>query len=303
MSRLRISIVVAWRAGHALGDLGQIEVVVAARRRGHADEHAPGEEGGGHLLQPQPRRADRAGDHVEEDRQREHRDADAAQHHQGRFDRVERLPLQMAVALQDQGAKVGHSGLRELRRGAGCGAGRQRTRDRRHDGADGYLTSRTSLSSLTACGPSSAASWSWIGCAALMKPDLSTSSTTFTPIALSLSAESFSSLQRQRRLLLAYLVGGGLHPPLLLGRQAVPGLVADPDAVVVGLVLGHRQDRRHFVVLVREVDVDAVLGDVDHAGLQRGVDVAERHVHRLRTVGREVACPRSWSPGRVPSCP
>src|SRR5438045_1060543 len=43
-----------------------------------------------------------------------------------------------------------------------------------------YFTSRTSFKSFTACGPSSAASWSWIGCAALMNPALSTFSTTFT---------------------------------------------------------------------------------------------------------------------------
>ncbi len=96
---------------------------------------------------------------------------------------------------------------------------------------------------------------------------------------------SFSAIAGSR---LRDFVGRGLHPLLLLGRQAVPGLVADPDAVVVGLVLGHRQDRRHFVVLVREVDVDAVLGDVDDAGLQRGVDLAERHVHGLRAIGREM---------------
>src|SRR5207302_6262568 len=60
-------------------------------------------------------------------------------------------------------------------------------------GRPDYFTSRTSCRSFTACGPSSAASWSCTGCAALMKPDLSTFSTTFTPIVLSLSAESFSS--------------------------------------------------------------------------------------------------------------
>ena len=90
-----------------------------------------------------------------------------------------------------------------------------------------------------------------------------------------------------RRLDLGDLVGRRLDPALLLGGQARPRLVADPDQAVVGLVLGHRQDRRHFVVLVHQVDVDAVLGGVDHAGLQRGVDVAERHVHGLRAIGGE----------------
>ena len=98
----------ARRAGHPLGDLGQIEVIVAARRGRHADEHAPREKSGGDLLQPQPRRAQRAGDDVTEHRQREHEDAHAAQDHQYRFQLVERLPLEVAVTLQDQRAEVGH---------------------------------------------------------------------------------------------------------------------------------------------------------------------------------------------------
>ena len=40
-------------------------------------------------------------------------------------------------------------------------------------------------------------------------------------------------------------------------------------------------------MLVRQVDVDAVLGDVDDTGLQGGVDLAERHVHDLRAIGGE----------------
>jgi len=40
-------------------------------------------------------------------------------------------------------------------------------------------------------------------------------------------------------------------------------------------------------MLVDEVDVDAVLGDVDDAGLQGRVDTAERHMHGLGAIGRE----------------
>src|SRR5450432_1380505 len=56
-------------------------------------------------------------------------------------------------------------------------------------------------------------------------------------------------LERLRGLGASDLVGGRRDPFLLVDAQALPQLVADPDEVVVGLVLGHRQDRRHFVVL------------------------------------------------------
>src|SRR3954447_13870477 len=44
---------------------------------------------------------------------------------------------------------------------------------------------------------------------------------------------------RLGRLALVHLVSGRLHPPLLLGRQAIPKLVAYPNQAVVSLVLGH----------------------------------------------------------------
>src|SRR3982750_1619329 len=79
----------------------------------------------------------------------------------------------------------GYEGQSRERGARGCPLARRQNR---------YFTSRTILRSLTACGPSSAASWSCTGPAAFMKPVLSTPSTTFTPIDFSLSAESFSSL-------------------------------------------------------------------------------------------------------------
>ncbi len=53
-------------------------------------------------------------------------------------------------------------------------------------------------------------------------------------------------------------------------------------------MLGHGEDGRDFVVLVRHVDVHAVLGDVDHTRLQRRVDLAERHVDGLGTISGEM---------------
>src|SRR6266481_1795873 len=50
-----------------------------------------------------------------------------------------------------------------------------------------------------------------------------------------------------RGLRLADFVGGRLDPLLLLFREAVPCLVADPDDRVVGFMLGERHDRRDFV--------------------------------------------------------
>ena len=41
------------------------------------------------------------------------------------------------------------------------------------------------------------------------------------------------------------------------------------------------------IVLSIWIDVDAIFGDIYDAGLQRGVDAAEGHVHDLRTIGGE----------------
>ena len=133
-----------------------------------------GEERGGDLLQPQPGRAQRARDHVAEHRQREHEDAHAAQDHQHGLQPVERLPFQVAVALQDQRAEIGH--LRDQRV-----IGRAESKTRRRAALrratlrpreSCYFTSRTSFRILTACGPSSTASWSWIGCRGLHEAGL-----------------------------------------------------------------------------------------------------------------------------------
>ena len=50
-------------------------------------------------------------------RQREHEDAHAAEDHQHGLEPVERLPFQVAMALQDQRAEIGHR-LALLRRAA-----------------------------------------------------------------------------------------------------------------------------------------------------------------------------------------
>jgi len=69
-------------AGHALGDLAQVDMVVAPRGGGNADEHAPGEECRGRLLQPQPGIAEGTRHHVEEDAQSKAADEHPAQGHQ-----------------------------------------------------------------------------------------------------------------------------------------------------------------------------------------------------------------------------
>ena len=116
---------------------------------------------------------------------------------------------------------------------------------------------------------------------------MSTSVTILTPIALSFVAGLPLELERHFWFLRADISSGRQHPLLLIGAEALPQLVADPEDRVVRLVLGHRKHGRHFVVLVDEIDVDGVLGEIDDAGLQRRVDAAERHVHGLRAVGRE----------------
>src|SRR6516162_10922723 len=69
---------------------------------------------------------------------------------------------------------------------------------------------------------------------------------------------------RLRRLVLIDLVGGYLHPALLLGRKAVPQFVADPGEAVVRLMLSHREYWRNLVMLVREIDVHAIFRHIDH---------------------------------------
>ena len=69
-------------------------------------------------------------------------------------------------------------------------------------------------------------------------------------------------------LLQADIPGRGRDPLLLVCAETLPELVADPHDRVVGLMLGHRQHRGHFVVLVDEIDVDGVLAEIHHPGLQ-----------------------------------
>src|SRR5215467_11002103 len=82
-----------------------------------------------------------------------------------------------------------------------------------------------------------------------------------------------SVLKRERLLrLLDADVAASLQDPFsLVGAEAFPELVADPDNRVVGLMLGDRQDRRDLVVLVDQIHIDRILADIDNARLQRGV--------------------------------
>src|SRR5215470_1076807 len=76
-------------------------------------------------------------------------------------------------------------------------------------------------------------------------------------------------------------------PPALLLGETVPRLLAHPQMVAVGLVLGPIDNGRGLVVLVLEHDVVAVLRDLHEPRLQRRVHLAERHVDRHRLVRAE----------------
>ncbi len=91
-------------------------------------------------------------------------------------------------------------------------------------------------------------------------------------------------LKSDRRFLLAEFIGSRLHPLFLLICEAAPGLVADEERGIVCFMLRQGQHGGGLIVLVDQVIVDAILGHVDDAGLQRGVDLAERHVHDLGAV-------------------
>src|SRR5215212_9079425 len=173
---------------HRVHDLGQVHVVVAPRGERHADEDAPGEEAGRDLLQPEPGPADLAGADVAQHREREPDDAGPAGEVERRLHAIEPRPFQVPLARADERRRQQRRAAVQLegrvpggRRLSRPGAGRA------------HLMLRTSPRIFSACGPSSFASWSWIGCAALMKPALSTPSTTLTPSFFSRSADSFSS--------------------------------------------------------------------------------------------------------------
>src|SRR5215208_6315903 len=173
---------------HRVHDLGQVHVVVAPRRERHADEDAPGEEAGRDLLQPKPGPADLAGADVAKHREREADDAGPAGEVEERLDPVERRPFQVPLARADEGRR--QQGRTAVQLEGRVPGGRRLSRPR---SGRAHLMLRTSPRIFSACGPSSLASWSWIGCAALMKPVLSTPSTTLTPSFFSRSADSFSS--------------------------------------------------------------------------------------------------------------
>src|SRR5262245_7771774 len=179
-----------WTA-QALGYLNQIKMVDTACRSSHADEDAPGKEARGGKLQPEDRNTCRARHDIEEHRKGESCDGNSAQYHQDMLERIQHPPFQMAVA-RDHERQVGQE-LPQTSGGMRWAAAISRRRPGRKLRLD-HLTLRTSSRIFTACGPSSLASWSWIGLAAVMKPDLSTFSTTLTPMVLSFVAESASSL-------------------------------------------------------------------------------------------------------------
>src|SRR6266704_148601 len=151
-----------------------------------------------------------------------------------------------------------------------------------------YCTARTRPRILTACGPSSLASSSWMGRAAFMNPDLSTLELILTPIFRSFVAESASSLKAMagsRRLTSSAASWIHFFSSALKLFQA---LSLTQRQLLLASCWVMFSTGRHFVVLILLVHVDAVLGHVHHAGLERRVDLAEGHVHGLRAIGREV---------------
>jgi hypothetical protein len=91
-----------------IGDRREIEMIVAPAGDRRAGEDRIDEEGRRHLLQPQPRPADLAGDDVEDDRRAEPEQQQAAQHHQHGFERIERAPFQMTLPPEHQSVANGH---------------------------------------------------------------------------------------------------------------------------------------------------------------------------------------------------
>src|SRR4029079_4488723 len=80
----------------------EIEMIEAAGRDRHADEHAPGEKTGGDELQPQEWIMKRAGYAIAKYVSRESADGNSAQHHQRVLDRVKRAPFQVSMAGNDK---------------------------------------------------------------------------------------------------------------------------------------------------------------------------------------------------------
>src|SRR5262249_18287347 len=125
----------------------------------------------------------------------------------------------------------------------------------------------------------------WIG--DLLEPRLVDISDDLDPHPLEFRSRLPLQLKTLFWFLRADISAGGQDPLLLISAEALPQPVADPEDRVVRLMLAHGQHGRHLIVLVDEVDVDGVLGKIDDARLQRGVNAAERHVDGLRAVSRE----------------
>jgi hypothetical protein len=90
------------RAVHRFGESGEVEVVVAPRRRRGAGENSIDEQGRRHLLEPQPGMADRPRHDVERNRQAEAGQRQPAEHHQDHLKRVEGAPFQMTLPVEHE---------------------------------------------------------------------------------------------------------------------------------------------------------------------------------------------------------
>src|SRR5262249_28461677 len=81
--------------------------------------------------------------------------------------------------------------------------------------------------------------------------------------------------------LCADIAAGSNHPLLLIGTEALPQPIANPEDRIIGFVFAHGKNRRDLVVLVDQIDVYRILGEINDPGLKRGVNAAKRHVHCL----------------------
>src|SRR5262249_30014674 len=139
------------------------------------------------FLKPKPGTADDSGRDIRANRHRETKQCCAADDHQDHLERVERLPFQMTLTLQDQLIGDAHHAFPLSLRGRQC---RPLSFN---DLSVYYWTDLISVLTLSAWGPSSFARLSSIGSEIFLKPDLSTSVTILMPIALSLLAAASSS--------------------------------------------------------------------------------------------------------------
>src|SRR5215471_1087410 len=90
------------RAVHRFRERGQVEVIVAPRRRRRSGEDSVDEERRRDLLEPEPGVADRARQNVEQDGERKAEQREPAYDHQAHLELVEDSPFQMTLPVEHE---------------------------------------------------------------------------------------------------------------------------------------------------------------------------------------------------------